>query len=244
LKSNFPEPAGLDTAKRRAGDPGRLELAFMDNGPGPGIGGIMGPMVAVIKIVIDDDDGTVVPAERTPADIIISIIPMDPGRSPMIGGDPVPAQSQPPVPSPVMISAPTPRLVRDPVPAAAGVPDPSAIIIRPPIRIMDRGDPNISIRPFIDPIAVGGELVFVVLELGRQITFRDILILERIPVLIPIVKIIPIIRERRLRTQTPVTSKNPGPTAYELRASLAGRFDGAFKNCELALPASPHIEPV
>jgi len=91
LESNLPEPGGLHTAKRRFGDPGRLELAFADNSPGPGIGRIMTPMIAVVKIIVMDDDGTVVPAERTPADMIISMIPLDPGRSPMIGGDPVPA---------------------------------------------------------------------------------------------------------------------------------------------------------
>jgi len=142
-----------------------------------------------------------------------------------------------------MISAPTPGLVRNPVPAAAGIPEPPAIIIGPPIRIIDRGDPNISVRPFIDPIAVGSELVFVVLELGGQITFRDILIFEGIPALVPIVKIIPIIREGHLRTQTSVTGQKPGPAGYELRASLAGRFDRAFNHGEFALSVSPDIEP-
>jgi hypothetical protein len=91
LESNLPEPGGLNTAQRRVGDPVRLELAFVDNGQGPGIGRIMTPMIAVVKIVVPDDDGMVVPAERTPADMIISMIPMNPGRPPMIGGDPVPA---------------------------------------------------------------------------------------------------------------------------------------------------------
>jgi hypothetical protein len=94
-----------------------------------------------------------------------------------------------------MISAPTPGLVGDPVPAAAGIPDPFAIIVRPPIRIIDRWNPDISVGSLIDPIAVGSELVFVVLELGRQIVFRDILILEGIPVRIPAVKIVSIVRE-------------------------------------------------
>jgi hypothetical protein len=156
----------------------------------------MGPIIAVVKIVIDDNNRMVVPAERAPAEIIISMIPVDPSRAPMIGWNPVPAQSQPPMPSSVMVSAPAPRLIRNPVPAAAGVPGPPSIIIRPPIRIIDRGDPDISIRPFIDPIAVGGEFIFVVLELGRQIAFRNILILERIPVFIPVVKVIAMRRKR------------------------------------------------
>lgn len=63
----------------------------MDNGPGPGIARIMIPVIAVIKIVVYDDDGTVVPTERAPTDMIISMVPVDPGRSPVIRGDPVPA---------------------------------------------------------------------------------------------------------------------------------------------------------
>ncbi len=91
MESHLPEPGGFNTAKRCIGDPGRLELAFADNSPGPGIRRIMIPMIAVVKIIVMDDDGTVVPAERAPADMIISMIPVNPSRSPMIGGDPVPA---------------------------------------------------------------------------------------------------------------------------------------------------------
>jgi hypothetical protein len=178
------------------GNFGRLELVFADNSQSPGFGGVMGPIIAIVKIVVDDNNRMVVPAKRAPADIIIAMIPVDPARSPMIGGNPVPAQSQPPVPSSVVVSAPTPGLIGNPVPATAGVPDPPSIVIRPPIRIIDRGNPDISIRPFIGPVAIRGELVFVVLKLGGQIALRDILILERIPVFIPVVKVIAIIRKR------------------------------------------------
>ena len=90
-------------------------------------------LIAIIEIIVDDDDRPIVPAQRTPADIIMPPIPVDPGGTPMAGGNPVPAQAESPVPPSIMINTPAPGLIRDPGPAADWIPGPSAIIIGSPV---------------------------------------------------------------------------------------------------------------
>lgn len=68
--------------------------------------------------------------------------------------------------------------------------------------------------------------------------------LQRIPVLIPIVKIIPAVRERGLRTQMSVRGQEPRPAAHESRPILARCFYRTLEDRELALAASSHIKPV
>jgi hypothetical protein len=245
LEIYLAEAGGFDMSQSHIRDSGSLELVLVDNSQSPRTSGVIGSMIPVIKIVVDDNNRVVVPAKRAPADIIISPIPVDPSRSPMIGGDPVPAQSQPPMPPAVMINTPAPGLIRNPGPADDGIPDPSSVIIGPPIRIIIHGGhPNVPVRPLVGPVAIGGELIFVVLELGGQIALRDILILQRIPAFIPIVKIIPTVRERGLRTQMPVRGQEPRPAAYKFRAFLACCFHRTFKDCKLAPGLSHYIKPV
>jgi hypothetical protein len=195
LETDLSEPGGFNMIQGHAGDSRSLELASADNSQSPGSGWVMSPIVAVVKIIVDNNHGPVVPAEGAPADIIIAIVPMNPGRSPMIGGDPVPAQSHSPVPAPVVVSTPAPGLIRNPAPAARRIPQPSSVIIGPPILVIHAGDPDVAVRPFIGPIAVGGELIFIVGQLRGQVALGDILILQRIPVFIPVVKIIAIVGE-------------------------------------------------
>jgi hypothetical protein len=192
LETDLSEPGGFNMIQGHPGDSRSLELASADNSQSPGSSWVMSPIVAVVKIIVDNDHRPVVPAERAPADIIIAIVPVHPSRSPMIGGNPVPAQSHSPVPAAVVVSAPAPGLIRKPGPAARRIPQPSSIIIGPPILIIHAGDPDVAVRPFIGPIAVGGELIFIIGQLRGQVAFGDILILQRIPVFVPIVKIIAI----------------------------------------------------
>jgi hypothetical protein len=67
-------------------------------------------MITAVKMIVDDDHRIAVKTQRAPADIIISPMPVNPGRPPMDGGNPIPAESKPPVPSSVMIDTPTPRV--------------------------------------------------------------------------------------------------------------------------------------
>jgi hypothetical protein len=91
-----------------------------------------------------------------------------------------------------MINTPAPRLRGDPGPAAKGIPIPVAVVIGPPIGIrMNVGHPDIAIGPLVGPIAVVRQLALVVIELGGQIALGDVLALDAVPVLVPIVEIIP-----------------------------------------------------
>lgn len=166
----------------------------MDDSQGPRSSGIIRPMVAIIKIIVDDDDRAVVPAERTPADIIVAPIPVNPSRTPMTVGNPIPPQPQTPMPAAVMIDTPAPGLGRNPGPAAERIPDPAAIIIGPPIGVIDSRNPDIAVWPFVNPGAVGSEFILIVLELGGQIALGHVLAVERIALAIPVVKIITAIR--------------------------------------------------
>ena len=172
----------------------------------PGPAGIIRAVVTVIEVVVEDDHGPVVPAQRTPADIIISRVPVDPRGSPVGLRNPVPAQAQSPVPAAVMISAPAPGLIGNPVPAAIRIPEPAPVMVRPPVIVIDMGNPDISERPLVGPVAVGSQLVFVVVELRRKVPFRHILIVQRVPVIVPAVEVIAAVRNRPLRAQMPVGS--------------------------------------
>lgn len=90
-------------------------------------------VIAIIEIIVDDDDRPIVPTQRRPTDIIMPPIPVHPGRTPMASGNPVPAQTEPPVPPSVMINTPAPGLVRNPGPAAGWIPEPSPVIIGSPV---------------------------------------------------------------------------------------------------------------
>jgi len=155
------------------------------------MGWVIVVVVAVIKIIVDDDHRPVVPAQRTPTDIIITPVPVDPGGPPMPSGNPVPTEAQSPMPPSVMVYTPAPGFVGYPGPATNGIPNPAAIVVRPPVGINDIGHPDIPVWSFINPIATRFELGLVDIELVRQVTPRSVLPEQRIPILVPVVKIVP-----------------------------------------------------
>jgi len=89
-------------------------------------------IIAAIEAVVYNNHGMIVIAEGTPTDIIISMMPVYPGRPPVSCRNPIPSESKSPVPSPVMMDTPTPRIVGNPVPSNYWVPNPPAIIVWPP----------------------------------------------------------------------------------------------------------------
>jgi len=93
---------------------------------------------------------------------------------------------------------------------------------------MDIRYPDIAIGPFVGPIAVVRQLALVVFELRGQIALGDVLTLEGIPVLVPIIEFV--LREREVRPGPELTVRGHEhlPAADELRAALAGRFHRAF----------------
>jgi hypothetical protein len=142
----------------------------VDHGQGTGVDRIIRVAVAVIEMVIDDDDRAVIIAEGAPAHVIMIIIPVDPGRAPVGPRDPIPAQVRPPVPPAVMGGAPAPGFRGDPGPTDDGIPGPSAEIVRPPIDVIDIGDPDISVGLFIGPAAVIAQFFLIFGDAGRQVS--------------------------------------------------------------------------
>ena len=221
-----------------------LKLVSVDDRQGTRSARVTEAVIAVIKIVVDDDHRTVVPAQRSPAAIVMSPVPMHPGGPPGPVGNPVPAQAQPPVPAAVVICAPAPRLIRDPGPAAKGIPEPAAIIIGTPIIYIDAGDPDVSVGPFVDPAAVIGELVFVVFEVRGKIALRNVLAVEGVAVAVPAIEIVAPIGKSGAGSQVPARSQELLPASDEQGASLAGRLHGAFDNRQFGLAIFLHIETV
>jgi hypothetical protein len=116
-------------------------------------------------------------------------------------------------------------------------------MVRPPVIVIDVGNPDIPERPLIGPVSVGRQLVFVIVELGRKVLFGDILVVQRIPVLVPAVKVIAAVREPSLRPQMPVGSHQAFPAGDELGTGLAGGFNRPFQDHQLGLAVLSDIEP-
>jgi hypothetical protein len=172
-----------------------LELVFMNDGESPRVAGVIRAVIAIIEIIIDHDTRIVIPTEGTPAAVIVAPIPIDPARSPNSRGNPIPTHAQPPAPTAIVISTPAPGLRGNPGPPADRIPEPAAVVIRPPVGMVNMGNPDIAIRPFIGPVSVLGQLVFIRIKLRGQILLGSILNIDGIPVVVPIVKIIPAISQ-------------------------------------------------
>jgi len=172
------------------GDRGRLELVPVDHGQGTGVDGIIRVVKAVVEMVIDDDDRPVVIAEGAPAHEIMVVIPVDPGRAPVDPRDPIPAQVDPPVPPAVMGGAPAPGFGRDPGPSDDGIPGPPAEIVGPPIKVIDIGNPDMSVGLFIDPAAIIGQFFLIFGNAGRQVSRGASLGEEVVPGSIPLIEAI------------------------------------------------------
>lgn len=161
----------------------------MDHSQGSRVEWIVAIIIASVKTVVDDDSRVTVITQWTPADIITTPIPMNPGRPPMAGGDPVPSQPETPMPTTVMVDTPAPGFIRDPIPADDGIPDPAAVVVRAPIMIMIHGrNPDIPVGPFIHPSTMIGKLFFVFIHLFREVFPGTGLSVTGIPRPIPICK--------------------------------------------------------
>ena len=147
-----------------------------------------------VEVVVDDDHRTVPVTQRTPAYVIVSMIPVDPCRPPIARGNPVPTKGCPPVPASIPVRAPTPRIVGNPGPSDYGVPHPAAIVVRPPVRIPHLGNPDISIGRFIHPTAVIGQFHFVLIEFSGEIAPLNITGLHLISRVAPVCKTVVIAR--------------------------------------------------
>ncbi len=146
------------------------------------------------------------------------------------------------MPAAVMVGAPSPGFVGNPGPAADRIPSPAAVVVRAPIIDMDLGNPDITVGSLVNPVAVLGELVFIVFEFRRKIPFRNIPAVEAVPVGVPEVKIIPPVSQGHTGTQDSAGGDESLPAGDEQGAALTGGFHGAFNNGQFGLAARLHIE--
>src|SRR4030043_2300076 len=169
----------------------------------------MAAAVTIVEAVVYKDTRVVVPAEGTPAVVVITPVPVHPGRAPGTMGHPIPAQAEPPTPATVMIDGPAPGLIGDPGPAARGIPIPISVMVGPPVSIrMHVRHPDIAVGSLIGPIAVARKLALVVIKLGGQIPLGDGLGLDGVPALVPGVEIVP--PEGEVRPGSELTVRGPG----------------------------------
>jgi hypothetical protein len=245
LERNPADAVELAAPQNVTADVGRLELVSADDRHGPVVAGKVAVAVPVIEVIVDDDYGPVVPAQRAPADIIVVPPPVNPSGPPDIVGDPIPAEAEPPVPAAVVIDRPAPGLGGDPVPAEADVPGPVAVQIRPPVVIDPVGDPDVPIGLFVGPVAVLVELLFIVSEVGWQVAGGAPLGKQGVPGRVPLVERV---RARvvvvGIADEPSVRGDERLPAANDDRALLSGGLEAAFKDDELGLTVDAHVEPV
>ena len=101
----------------RPGDIRRLELILADNGQGSRSIGINIPIVPAVVPAAVQDTGIPVPAHGRPSIVIGIPPPIDPGRAPEGGRNPVPSVTYGPMPPAVMECRPAPGFVGKPGPS-------------------------------------------------------------------------------------------------------------------------------
>jgi hypothetical protein len=223
-----------------------LELVPVDDDQASRVAGEIIAVVAVIEMVVEDDGRTVIVAQSAPAVVVISMVPMNPGRAPtpMILGNPVPAEAKPPAPSAVMGCAPAPWLVRNPGPADDRIPDPAAVVIGPPIVVADRRNPDIAVRSFVGPAAVARQLVLVIGVIHGKVGLCQAPGEDRVAAGIPVVEIVaPGIERAGGRDEAAVGSRDLFAVLDQDRALFGRRFGGAAVNSEFGFFALKDIDP-
>ncbi len=96
--------------------------------------------------------------QGSPADVVVARLPVDPGRSPLVAGDPAPAVVGVVIPAAVVIGRPAEGLVRDPGPAEVG-PHPVARLVGAPRCGDSPRPPDPAVPRALDPVSVGGKVV-------------------------------------------------------------------------------------
>ncbi len=150
------------------------------------MGGIMAPMIPSVKVIVHDHNRTAVVTQRTPADIIRVPVPVDPGRAPDSGGNPVPAEIPSPVPPSVMADTPSPGIVRHPGPSDKRIPGPPSVMIRTPNMMDHIRNPNISVRPLVNPTAIICQFFLVFIQFRRKIIGFRRTEMEIVSLLVPL----------------------------------------------------------
>jgi len=222
-----------------------LKLIPADHRQSPRMGGVITVPVAVIKPVVHDDHGMVGVAEWTPAHIIVIPVPVNPGRAPVDPGNPVPTEVEPPVPTSVVRGAPSPGFRRDPGPSEDRIPDPPSVIIRPPVLLNGPGNPDIAVRPLVDPAAGVVQFLLIFRDVRGQIGRNGFPAEEIIPGGVPAVECVEVggvIRPGQF--QFAVRSEEPFPGADDDGIILSRGFSRPLEDLECGLRSGAGIDPV
>jgi len=208
---------------------GGLKLISADNSHGPVVDREVRIMIPVIKVVVHYDYRPVVPAKRAPTDIVIMPPPVDPCRPPVMMRNPVPAESEPPVPAAVMINGPSPGLRRNPGPSDHRVPDPAAVKVWPPVERTHIRHPYVTIRILVNPTAVVLQFFLIFIKGRRQVASGTPLGIQGFP------RFIPILESIRARIAVFRVSEKPSfrdgkyfPSMENDRAAFPGGFEFAL----------------
>jgi hypothetical protein len=193
---------------------------------------IISVIIPIVKVVVKDDNRTIVITQRTPADIIHPAIPVHPGRPPTPGRDPIPSQAESPVPSAIMGNTPSPRLIGTPCPATDRVPDPSSMVVGPPRVVVDIRNPDIPIGSFIHPITIVVQFGFILIHINRQIPCSHISVVKDITAPVPFCKSILVSGVNVIGTR----GEKSGGSSYPVsgmdyfRTFFTSSFDGTFNH--------------
>jgi hypothetical protein len=199
-----------------------------------------------IKIVVADDNRIAVVTDRTPTDVVVSTVPVDPCWTPRTPRDPVPPQTKPPVPSAIMADAPSPRRIGNPGPATDWVPQPSSIVIRSPGMVVDLRHPYITIRGLINPITIGGKFRFIFIEFSRKIRPLYGPSVKSISGTIPLGKIVTITGMQIFgaRAKSAIGCYQLFFRLHKNRALFARSFDRSLQNMDFCLAVFDDYNPI
>lgn len=199
-----------------------------------------------VKIIVHNHYGMPVITERTPPDIIVPPVPMDPSGSPDSCRYPVPTETPSPVPPSIMGDTPSPWIIRHPRPPNDRIPVPSSVIIRPP-HIMDHiRNPDIPIGPLVNPTAIVGQFLLVLVQLFGKIATARRAGKEIISLTIPLRKIVnrTAIKANWIRSKMPVGNKQLLFTLHKKGTFFSCGLNRPFINKDFCLSVFSDFKPV
>ena len=123
-------------------------------------------VIAAVIVIVENHSRIPVITQGAPTIMVIPLIPMHPGRPHMSGGNPIPSQSQAPLPPSIMGDTPAPGVIRNPSPTYDRIPFPATVAVGTPGIMIYGRNPDIPILSFIDPPAIISQLIFIFRKLA------------------------------------------------------------------------------
>lgn len=199
-----------------------------------------------VKVVVHDHHGMPIITERTPPDIIVPPAPVDPSWSPDSRGYPVPTETPSPVPPSIMGDTPSPWIIRHPRPPHGRIPAPSSVIIRPPLMMDHIRNPDIPVSPLVNPTAIVGQFILVLVQLRGKIVATHRAGMEVISIFIPLRKTVirTAIEVNWIRREIPVGNKQLLFTLHKKGTFFSRGLNRTFINQKFCLPVFSDVKPV